>query len=139
MSKIKSIRQHRSVEEIDFDINCLNELKEIDSDYVKVILELFIKNTPEVLEKLQKACEDKDWDGLYRTAHFIKSSLAVIKVEKMYHLASELELNAKFDQEEKSAHKKVNLLIVLFEKLKTKILVEIEKLTVNNVQNISWA
>ncbi len=69
---------------VEVDINMLYEVAENDLLYIQLMLKTFMKNMPSTLQKIKDGIERKDWDEVYKTAHFAKSSLSIIKVEKIF-------------------------------------------------------
>lgn len=63
------------------DFAFLDEISGGDPKYIYEILDIFLSNTPEGLEKLEKLLRDTDdWDAIYKQAHFLKSSVGIIKI-----------------------------------------------------------
>lgn len=135
--KIKGIKNYS--DEVIYDLSFLKELEGDDGESVKIILEMFLKNMPETLDKMKICYDTKDWESLYQIAHFAKSTLGVIKAEQMFKLASELELNAKFDRNRASAKSNIQKLFEFFSMLKTKLLIEIEKISALQHVNLTLA
>lgn len=81
--------------DVEVDINMLYEVASNDLAYIQLMLKTFINNMPITLQKIKEAAERKDWDEVYKTAHFAKSSLSIIKVEKIFDEMLELEKSAK--------------------------------------------
>ena len=69
---------------VEIDINMLYEVAENDLPYIQLMLKTFIKNMPSTLQKIKDGIERKDWDEVYKTTHFAKSSLSIIKIEKIF-------------------------------------------------------
>lgn len=68
---------------IDFDF--LNEISGGDSRYIYEVLEIFLSNTPDGVNTLEKLLrETDDWDAIYKQAHFLKSSVGIIKIRGAY-------------------------------------------------------
>ena len=80
------------------DISILYEVAGEDPPFMKVMLQTFIDNMPDTLLKIQKGIEASDWDAVYKAAHFAKSSLSIVKVDKMLELALQIEKLAKTRQ-----------------------------------------
>jgi HPt (histidine-containing phosphotransfer) domain-containing protein len=77
------------------DMSMLKELAEDDPVIIKPLIELFLTNVPESIEKMNLYYELKDWANVYTMAHFIKSTLSVIKIGKVYEALVDIELKAK--------------------------------------------
>jgi len=66
---------------------------------------------PEGLEHLEHLAKNtEDWDAIYRQAHFLKSSVSVIRIRNMFDNLTKIEAHAK-------AHEKEAMLAVLEEVL----------------------
>lgn len=81
--------------DVEVDITLLYEVAGNDLAYIQLMLKTFLVNMPNTLHKIKEAIVRKDWDEVYKTAHFAKSSLSIIKVEKIFGQILELEKNAK--------------------------------------------
>lgn len=77
------------------DLSMLNELAETDTAYKRTIINMFLESMPETLQQIEIAYSVKNWEELAKAAHYAKSSLSVINVEKMRLLVSAIELNSK--------------------------------------------
>jgi HPt (histidine-containing phosphotransfer) domain-containing protein len=81
------------------DLDMLNELAEGDNEYKATIINMFLESMPETIEKMETNLADKDWENMYKSAHYAKSSLSVVKVPDMYDLAHGMEIKAKQQQQ----------------------------------------
>lgn len=77
------------------DLEMLNELAEGDNEYKATIINMFLEGMPETIQKMETNLADKDWENMYKSAHYAKSSLSVVKVPVMYELAHGMEIKAK--------------------------------------------
>ena len=111
------------------DMDMLNELAEGDNEYKVTILNMFLESMPETIQKMEENLSLQDWENLYKSAHYAKSSLSVVKVPEMHKLAHSIEVNAK---------QKINLEMIpdaltrfkkYFEQAKTILLQEITSLS----------
>lgn len=82
-------------EKLVIDLEMLNELAEGDLDYKNTIINIFLESMPETIQKMEDNLAQEDWTNLYKSAHYGKSSLSVIKVPEMYKLAHSIEHSAK--------------------------------------------
>src|SRR5690606_15747090 len=63
------------------DFSVLEEISGNDPGYISDVIEIFLGTMPEGLEKLEHLIkETDDWEATYKQAHFLKSSVSVIKV-----------------------------------------------------------
>lgn len=78
------------------DFEYLYELAGNDAEYLHEVLSLFLGTTPEGIEKLEHLIrETDDWEGIHRQAHFLKSSVSIVKVRNMYENLAQIEALAK--------------------------------------------
>jgi HPt (histidine-containing phosphotransfer) domain-containing protein len=77
------------------DLSVLQDLVGDDAASLKPIINLFLSNLPVTIAKMKDCCNAKDWENLYKTAHYAKSSLSVIQVDQLYQAAMQIEINAK--------------------------------------------
>ncbi|OSZ82330.1 hypothetical protein CAP35_03420 [Chitinophagaceae bacterium IBVUCB1] len=67
------------------DFSYLNELSGGDSKYLYELLDIFLGTTPDGLVKLEQLItETDDWDATYKQAHFLKSSVGIVKIRDMH-------------------------------------------------------
>lgn len=78
------------------DLSYLHELSGNDSGYIHEVLNIFLDSTPEGLYKLEDLINNtKDYESIYRQAHFLKSSVSIVKIRKMYENLAKIESLAK--------------------------------------------
>ncbi len=83
-------------DDIVVDLSMLYEMgDEEDTEVIKTIMDLFLDNMPPTLKEMQQCVDKKDWDELSKRAHYAKSSLSVVQIEKMHNIALTIEANAK--------------------------------------------
>ena len=63
-----------------------------DTELMKKLIGLFIKECPVYIERLQDACERQDLQGLSEIAHSVKGSAATIGIAPVRQLAEDLEV-----------------------------------------------
>jgi CheY-like chemotaxis protein/HPt (histidine-containing phosphotransfer) domain-containing protein len=85
--------------EIEVDLSYLNELASNDVAYCKTMINLFLENMPATLQRMEECNHKADWEGVYRQAHYAKSSLSVIKVSKLHTQALQLENTARLNKD----------------------------------------
>lgn len=81
------------------DLDMLNELAEGDNEYKATVINMFLESMPETIQKMETYLAAKDWENMYKSAHYGKSSLSVVKVPEMYELAHGMEVKAKQQQQ----------------------------------------
>lgn len=78
------------------DFTFLEEIADNSSEYIHEVLDIFINTMPEGLGKLESSISDgKDFDSIARQAHFLKSSVGVVKVKNMFDHFATIEALAK--------------------------------------------
>lgn len=72
------------------DFSFLQEIADHNSEYIHEVLDIFLTTMPDGLRKLERLiAETEDFDGISKQAHFLKSSVGVVRVKGMYeHLAA---------------------------------------------------
>ena len=89
VSIVKSGKKH-------IDLSYLNELSggHASYDFKKEMIELFIKKVPTDLCLLEEAIHEKEYNGVKRIAHDMKSSLSMFRLEKEVRYLEQIEKNA---------------------------------------------
>lgn len=111
------------------DLDMLNELAEGDNEYKVTILNMFLESMPETIQKMEENLAAKDWENMYKSAHYAKSSLSVVKVTEMHKLAHSMEISAKQGVQLEVIPETLNLFKKYFEQVKEIILKEIKALS----------
>lgn len=82
------------------DFSYIMELGGSRPEFIQQVLTIFMENTPPGLKELEALVkEEKDWDRIYKQAHFLKSSVGVVKVRDMQQKLQQIELLAKEQRE----------------------------------------
>ncbi len=76
-------------EEILFNTALLEELG--DKKSTLIVLGFFLDNSPKDITELEKLLADKDLPGVFKKAHKLKGSLAMLKAIKLVDLLEQLE------------------------------------------------
>jgi CheY-like chemotaxis protein/HPt (histidine-containing phosphotransfer) domain-containing protein len=77
------------------DISMLYEIAGNDEDYIKTMIYAFVENLPMVIAKMEAAYAKGDWQGVFKSAHYAKSSLSVIKIPDIFDWVLAIEGKAK--------------------------------------------
>lgn len=77
------------------DISMLYEIAENDEAYIKMMITTFLGNLPLVIQKIETAYASQDWENVFRSAHYAKSSLSVIKIADIFEWIITIETCAK--------------------------------------------
>ena len=76
------------------DMSILQDLAGDDVNSIRPIIELFLTNMPETIQKMEEYHQAKDWQELSKMAHYAKSSLSVINIDTLYDLCGKVEKDA---------------------------------------------
>ena len=77
------------------EMEMLNELSEGDNEYKLTIMNMFLESMPETIQKMEENLAASDWENMYKSAHYAKSSLSVVKIAEMHKIAHTIEVNAR--------------------------------------------
>lgn len=81
--------------DVTVDISMLYEIAGNDEDYIHTMVSTFLENMPVTIEKIEFSLRDRDYDTLFKSAHYAKSSLSVIKINSMFEWVERIEQLAK--------------------------------------------
>lgn len=74
------------------DFSFLREIADHNSQYIHEVLDIFLATMPEGLRKLERlVAETEDYDSISKQAHFLKSSVGVVRVTGMYEQLAAIE------------------------------------------------
>jgi HPt (histidine-containing phosphotransfer) domain-containing protein len=81
------------------DFSYLQELSGGDHKYLYELLNIYLDNTPEGVTQLEKLInQGKDWEAIWKQAHFLKSSAGIVKIRDMHaHLLQIEQLGRKHE------------------------------------------
>jgi CheY-like chemotaxis protein len=102
--------------DIQIDLSFLQELAAGDEQYTKAMIALFVENIPTTLKNLTQAVANNQWQQVAKLAHYLKSSLSVIKIKEMYNLSIVLEDMAKTEKNYINANSIIHQLNTLYAK-----------------------
>ena len=108
-----------------YDLSFLIDMLEGDVESIKEIIDIFIKNTPEIISSIGLHIEKTNWEAASEEAHKVKSSL------KLFLLNDEAEI-AYFI--EKNGANKTNLdeIKVKYQELKNNVLSACEEIKLDS-------
>jgi CheY-like chemotaxis protein/HPt (histidine-containing phosphotransfer) domain-containing protein len=84
-----------STPQVAVDMSILYEIAGDDKEYIETMVSTFLENMPSTLQKIEDDMLNKDYDSLYKAAHYAKSSLSIIKISDVYTWVEKIEQNAK--------------------------------------------
>ncbi len=99
------------------NMDYLVDLSGGNTQLIKEILELFIKQTPPDMELLATYIEQEDWENVYRQAHHIKPTLAYVGANGMREELQKIESLAKNRQDLDSIAQHLSALLPRLEAL----------------------
>jgi PAS domain S-box-containing protein len=78
------------------DFSFLYEISDNDPQYIHDVIEIFLGTMPEGLDKLEDLIRNTDdWEATYKQAHFLKSSVSIVKVRNMFDDLAKIEALAR--------------------------------------------
>ena len=117
-----------TVSTVAVDLEMLNELAEGDNEYKTTIINMFLESMPESIQKMEDDLAAENWENFYKSAHYAKSSLSVVRVPDMHTLANNMEVNAKKLEKLETIPPSLQLFKKYFELAKDVLHEEIKKL-----------
>ena len=78
-----------------YNTETLIETHRADKEFIKYMIELFIKNIPETNDSLQRASEEQNWEKVYFSAHKMKASIDLFSIESLTDVIRKLEKQGK--------------------------------------------
>lgn len=64
-----------------------------DEEYVKMMIDMYIKNTPDYLDNFTQLLQDENFEELKRLAHKFKASVTIMGIEPVTTIIENLENN----------------------------------------------
>jgi HPt (histidine-containing phosphotransfer) domain-containing protein len=78
------------------DLSYVMELGGSRPEFIRQVLTIFMENTPPGLKELEALVrKGRNWDKISKQAHFLKSSVGVVKVRGMHERLQQIETLAK--------------------------------------------
>lgn len=81
--------------ELPLDLSYLYEISDHDREFIYEMIMTIVKNTPEMLDDIEKEGKAENWYALGRLMHKLKPSLLLLNIDNLSALIRELESNAK--------------------------------------------
>jgi HPt (histidine-containing phosphotransfer) domain-containing protein len=89
----------------------LNEISGGDTDFQKEIIQTFLEEMANEIDRLQNACDQQDWPTLGSVAHKVKAPINMLCTEPLKTRILHIEKTAKAEQDVDSLPGEVKLLI----------------------------
>jgi len=81
--------------DVSIDVSMLYNISGNDESFICTMVQTFLKTMPKTIKKLEESLNNQDWENVYKSAHFAKSSLSVIKIDEMLDWVVQAEQSAK--------------------------------------------
>lgn len=81
--------------DLPLDLSYLYEISDHDREFIYEMIMTIVKNTPDMLNEIEKEGKAEDWHALGRLMHKLKPSLLLLNIDNLSTLIRELESNAK--------------------------------------------
>lgn len=78
-----------------YDLTIVKEFVGEDMDQILELIMIFLEDVPEMMNKLQEAYENNDFDQIKFYAHKLKSSIDLFKIKEIQEEIRSLETNAR--------------------------------------------
>ncbi|HRO41651.1 MAG TPA: Hpt domain-containing protein [Flavipsychrobacter sp.] len=112
------------------DFSYIIELGGSKPEFIKQVLTIFMENTPQGLKELEHFIrKGRNWDKISKQAHFLKSSVGIVKVRGMHERLQQIETLAREKRDKKVI---VNLLDEIVETF-----VKAEKVILSKLESVS--
>lgn len=76
------------------DISYLRSISSGDDAFVVEMIELFLENTPGMLDRIEKCYENEDWKQLASVLHSFKPNLDYVGLQETKKIVEDLEVKA---------------------------------------------
>jgi HPt (histidine-containing phosphotransfer) domain-containing protein len=115
----------------DIDLSFLNEIADGSNEFVIESIEMFLQQTPELLQSITEAITNQDWDGTASAAHKLKPNLGFFGMPISQAIIQDIEsmaktgapdvaqLSAKFDEVQQLINTNLTTLLKIKEEKET--------------------
>jgi HPt (histidine-containing phosphotransfer) domain-containing protein len=80
---------------VDIDLSYLREVASGNTEFMIEMIDLFVAQTPEYINQLTKAIDQKDWVKMAELSHKIKPTMSFMGVESARETLGEIELKSR--------------------------------------------
>jgi CheY-like chemotaxis protein/HPt (histidine-containing phosphotransfer) domain-containing protein len=110
------------------DLSFLRDISGDDPSYIYDVIEIFLTTMPDGLEKLATLINTTDdYESIYRQAHFLKSSVSVVKVRDMYEHLAQIEYLGKQGKDKEEIKRLLSVIEATYSQAHPIIIAEREK------------
>jgi len=100
-----------------YNLDKLVALTRNDNAYVQKMISIFLEQTSQAVEQIQKACAQSDLESLYQVAHKIKPSLGSMGVDVLYQTIRDVEQKANDRDDTPELKRQVDVLVGTLQQL----------------------
>jgi len=123
-------QEHNDMQKPIVDFSFLHEISDEDPVYINEVIDIFLSTMPDGLTKLGNLIRSTDdWEATYKQAHFLKSSVSVIRVRDMFDKLGRIEKLAKTQGNKEEIKNTLDEVQAIFKEALPVILAEKEKNT----------
>ena len=79
----------------DLDLSLLNDIADGSNEFIVESIDMFLANTPALIDSLSEALSKPDWTAAASTAHMLKSNVGFFGMSVCQGLMQEIEIGAK--------------------------------------------
>lgn len=100
-------------------------------DFVRQVLTIFMENTPAGLKELEQLIRKgrTNWEKISKQAHFLKSSVGIVKVSGMHERLQQIETLAREKRDKETVVKLLDEIVATFS--------EAEKIILEKIASVS--
>ncbi|MGN6569466.1 MAG: response regulator, partial [Flavipsychrobacter sp.] len=118
----------KTMEQSVVDFSFLYEISDNDPQYIHDVIEIFLGTMPEGLDKLEDLIRNtSDWEAIYKQAHFLKSSVSIVKVRDMFDDLAKIESLAKQQANKDEIVKLLDKILSIFKEAHPVLIEEMNK------------
>lgn len=89
-----------SMDQSEYNLQALVDAYSDSLDILEEILSIFSEETPQRIESLEKAAEEKDFESVHRIAHGLANTTGTLKADHALSTAREIEKLAREERDE---------------------------------------
>lgn len=78
-----------------FDLNYMTSICEGDWQFMKEMIETFLRDSPEIIGSMKRSADKKEWKRVSEYAHKFKSSLMFMGIQSLHSIIREIEVNGR--------------------------------------------
>lgn len=109
------------------DFSYVEDLAGNKPEYMKQVLIIFMENTYPGVDVLKKLIDEKaDFEPISKQAHFLKSSVGIIKIKDMYETLKQIEMLGKEKKDREEIERLMTIVLDTFKNAKKIILAKMK-------------